>query len=491
MGKKFTARKALLCFFILFLSSMLYAGGVLSSPRKVYVVTTKHFDIIFPKDSSELARHIADTADSLYDQAKEAAGLTKDCFIPIVITPDSAVLDVKYTNSPYNRIVIYDAVGNNSQTGFSSESDDIILSLLYKEIFRALSCSVRSPFNQLVYKLLLHDPYQPIALVNLPFSFVEAYADIAAGTANDQYFQQLLIQAKIEGKFPTWFQTTAIRDIHPGNDLCYAAASGFAAFLMQTRGIEKYCEFWEECGKLHPYFMNGIFYKIYGETLASCWKKFESSVPLPQNMEQMNGLDIMSREVSENDRQGAFENILYTNYGVVWYDSIRHEVDIYDPNNTFKIRQLLFIADNIKKLSLSPDGRYVTASFTRTTVRPEFKEWVTRIFDLRERKFLDHKFMLKDAAFIETANGQVMIAGISVDEKNPVLKVYPFYIEEEDVEQVYERSIEKNIIPFSISGAGRGNLSYLLRDSEGTKLAVENLATSEIRSWTFSDDKGN
>ena len=32
-------------------------------------------------------------------------------------------------------------------------------------------------------------------------------------------------------------------------------------------------------------------------------------------------------------------------------------------------------------------------------------------------------------------------------------------IEEEDVEQVYERSIDKNIIPFSISGAGKGNFN--------------------------------
>ena len=476
------------CLLFFLCTSNIFAGGVLATPRKVYVVKTNHFDIIFPKESSETAKHVADIADSLYERAKTEAHQKNDYFIPIIVTPDSTVLEVKYTYIPYNRIVIYDAVGNGEQA--SSGKEDILLSLLYKEIFRALSCSVRSPFNELIYKLRVGDQYQPISLINLPFSFVEAYADIAVGTLNDQAYQKLLIQAKIEGKFPTWFQATATRDIHPGNDLCYAAANGFAAFLMQSRGLEKYCEFWAECGKLHPYFMNGIFYKIYNERLSEIWKEFEDSIPLPEKMEQMNALEEMSSEVSENDRQGAFENILNTNYGIVWYDSIRHEVDIFDSNSKLKIRQLLFIADDINKLTLSPDGRYITASFIRGTSRPEFKEDVTRIFDLKTRKFLEQKFMLRDATFMEGEDGSVLLAGISVQQKNPILKVYPFLPEDQDTEEIYERQFEKNTIPHSLSGGGRGCVSYILTDTLGTRLALENITTSKIRSWILRDKEG-
>ena len=465
---------------------MLYAGGVLSSPRKVYVIKTNHFEIIFPKESAETAHFIAEYADSLYEEAKSQTGLQKDFAMPLIISPDSSVLDVKYTNRPYNRIVIFDAVADNTQTGSAMGGDQILLKLLYKEIFRAVSCSVRSPFNEFVYKYVLGDPYQPTAFINLPFSFVEAYSDLASGAANDQYFQQLLIQAKLEGKFPTWFQAAAIRDIHPGNDLCYAASTGFAAYLMQSRGVEKYAEFWNECGKLHPYFLNGIFYKVYGKLLFEVWKEFEESVPLPEDMEEMQAIEAMSREVSENDRQGAFENILYTNYGVVWYDSIRHEVDIFDANSFFKIRQLLFIADDITKLSLSPNGRYVSASFTRGTSRTEFKEDVTCIFDLKDRKFLSQKFPVRDASFIEGEAGAFYIAGLDVKQKQPVLKVYSFKTDKAGYEEIFEKSFERTDSVYSITSAGEGNIAYLYSNEEGTSLVVD-----LQQFWSLTDENGN
>ena len=479
--------RIILIFSFLFFSSVLYAGGVLSTPRKVYVVKTNHFEIIFPTKSAETAYYIAERADSLYEKARQEVALQNDFVMPLIISSDSSVLEVKYTNLPYNRIVVYDAVAD-------ARAEENLLALLYREIFRAVSCSVRSPFNELVYKWVVGDPYQPIAYLNLPFSFVEAYADIESGTTNDAYYQQLLIQAKLEGKFPTWLQTAAIRDIHPGDDLCYAAATGFAAYLMQSRGLEKYVEFWNECGKLHPYFMNGIFRKIYKQSLSEVWKEFKDSVPLPPDLEQMTERENMSREVSKNDRQGAFENILYTNYGIVWYDKIRHEVDIFDFDSTLKIRQLLFIAEDISKLSLSPDGRYVSASFIRSKTRPEFKEDITRIYDLKEREFLKPKYPVRDAAFITDSKGNPQLAGIDVQGKNPVLVIYPFLEDEDENEVVYERLYEKSFdrtqLVSSLSAADDGSLVYLLKDLQGTKIVIEMPDTQEAYSWEIEDAEG-
>ena len=484
MKKEIYLRRFILLFSFLIFSTMLYAGGALSSPRKVYVVNIKHFEIIFPKESVQTADYIAQNADSLYEKAKESVGLQNDFVMPIIISPDSSVLEVKYTNRPYNRIVIFDAIAKPTDSG-----EDLLLTLLYKEIFRAVSASVRSPFNEFIHKYILGDYYQPAAFVNLPFSFSEAYADIATACPNDSYFQQLLIQAKMEGKFPTWLQASANRDIHPGNDLNYAAGTAFAAFLMQSRGLEKYSEFWNECGKLHPYFMNGIFYKIYGKPLFEVWKEFEDSVPLPEDFisGKMQELESLSREVSENDCQGAFENILYTNYGIVWYDSIRHEVDIFDSNSIFKIRQLLFIADDISKLSLSPDGRYVSASFIRGTSRPEFKEDVTCVFDLKERRFLEQKLPLRDAAFIMGAD-QLCLAGIAAKEKKPVVEVYSLNLEKKTSEKIYEKEFERTNPLHSLSAAGEGKFAYLL--SNGL-FVIEDIRTGQSQTWTLSDKDGS
>lgn len=480
---------------LLFLSLQnLYAGGVLCSPRKIYVVNTNHFEIIFPKESAETADYIAQHADSLYEKAKAETGLQKDFVMPIIISPDSSVLDVQYTNRPYNRIVIFDAVPTGVQVERQAGrgNGDILLSLLYKQIFLAVSGSIRSPFNEFIYKYVLGDPYQPAAFINLPFSFSQAYADLATSTAQDKYFQQLLIQAKLENRFPTWLQASAVRDIHPGNDLCYAAGTGFAAYLMSSRGLSKYAEFWNECGKLHPYFLNGIFYTVYGESLSNVWKEFKESIPLPPDQPQMHDLEAFSHEVSENDRQGAFENILYTNYGLVWYDSIRHEVDIYDFNSFFKIRQLLFIADNITRLSLSPDGRYVSASFTRETSRPEFMEDVTCVFDLRERKFLDQKFPLRDASFLTSNSKELQLAGISVTEKNPVLAVYSFEVENKKAEIIYQTAFEKTQCISSVCAAGEGNVGYLLSDGIDKTFVIEQIGgTNKTYCWTLYDMHGN
>ena len=489
---------SLLLFFLCIQS--LYAGGVLSSPRKVFVLNTKHFEIIFPKESEETASYIAQNADALYEKAKSETGLQNDFTMPLIISPDSSVLDVKYTNRPYNRIVIFDAVptGEQVEREAGRGNNDILLSLLYKEIFLAVSGSIRSPFNEFIYKYALGDPYQPAAFINLPFSFSQAYADLATSSAQDQYFQQLLVQAKLEDKFPTWLQAAAIRDIHPGNDLCHAAATAFAAYLMSSRGLSKYGDFWNECGKLHPYFMNGIFYKVYGERLSAVWKEFKESIPLPADLEKMQALEAFSREVSENDRQGAFENILYTNYGLVWYDSIRHEVDIYDFNSIFKIRQLLFIADDITKLSLSPDGCYVSASFTRERSRPEFKEDITCIFDLRERKFLKQKFPLRDAAFLNSKRPFLQLAGISEAEKYPVLTVYSFAADDNESKIIHQSRFEKTQYISSVSRAGEGNVAYMLSDADGMKLVIEKIGEGlEVKQqsassvWTLQDNLGN
>ncbi len=500
MRTKFNIRKTVLLFSILIFSSMLYAGGVLSSPRKVYVISTNHFEIIFPKESAQTANFIAEHADSLYERAKGEVGYQKDFVIPLIISPDSSVLSVEYTSTPYNRIVIFDAVADGKQIqtvhNYIEETVDeegggsVLLALLYKEIFEAISCSVRSPFNEYVSKLAFGDPYKPIELINLPFSFVGAYSDLASGAANDRYFQQLLIQAKIEDRFPSWFQTAAIRDIHPGNDLCYAAATGFAAYLMNSRGLEKYIEFWNECGKLHPYFFNGIFYKVYGKLLRDVWKEFEEALPLPENQAQLQAIESLSSEVSENDRQGAFENILYTSYGIVWYDSIRHEVDIFDNSSSFQIRQLLFIADNIEKLSLSPDGRYLTASFTRGKSRPEFKENLTRIFDLKKRSFLEQKLNLRDATFISSVDGSPAIAGLTEKDKCPLLQIYSFEEEKDNGTLLFEKSFSRASSIFSLSAGKEGCLSYILSDAEGSRLVIEEPFLHKYSAWTIAAEDG-
>ena len=472
------------------------SGGVLSSPRRVYLVKTNHFEILFPEESAQTAKLIADNADSLYEKAKSAVGLEKDFEMPIIISPDSATLKAKYTSHPYNRIVLYDSVAAKGQVKAEETfpSSPYLLSILYNEIFRAVSTSVRSPFNQLIYKTVGGDPYKPVSLVNLPFSFVEAFSSISSACADDSYYQQLLIQAKLENHFPSWFQAIARRDIHPGTDLNLAASTAFAAYLMNYYGVEKYLEFWHECGKLHFFFMNGIFQKVFGSSLSKVWSDFEETIPLPSDLAALEEFEQKGGVLFQTDSQGLYENLIYTSYGIIWYDGIRHEVDIYDFNGPLKIRQLLFIADNITRLSLSPDGRYLSLSFYRGKSREEFTEFITRIFDIKERTFLDYKLPLRDASFVQNDDGKTCLAGINVDQKLPILQVYYLMEDDESTELVYERAFAKDNIVTDLNPSKKGFLSYLL---DG-KIFIEAFSKEDddedslfVNAWSLQDSSGN
>ncbi len=511
-------RRNLAVFVLLFFSSAvcLWAGGgVLSHPRRMYLVQTEHFEILFPKESEETARFLVNNADQLYEKAKEAANYNHDFSMPVIISPDSDILKVTYTNSPYNRIVIFDSAGlAGSRAGSSATRFLTLQNQFYHEIFRALSCSVRSPLNHIIYKTVGGDGFQPVSLLNLPFSFVEAYANLSETAFeteeniedyNDPYYQQLLIQAKLENKFPSWFQATSVRDIHPGNDLCYAAASGFAAYLMQTYGVEKYVEFWEECGKLHLLLLAGIFYKVYGKTIDAAWKDFKEAVPSPQDLDEMLAREKQTREIIEFDAQGLFEHIFYTNYGIVWYDGIRHEVDIFDFNSSIQLRQLLFLAEDIEHMALSPDGRYLSVSFFRAKHRNEFKEVVTHVYDIKKRCFLECKVNVRDGGFALDSNGKLCLAGVSVEKKEPVLKVYKLPCEEydeedwddEDLELIYEKVFDGSEIPHSINPCGNGRLCYLLEKNGDQKLVAEvfSLADGAIapspKAWKLFNKNGS
>ena len=492
----------------------LFSANVLGRPRKMFLIKTEHFDIIYSEESRESALLLVENAEALYDKASasldklgETAGFEKlgsqnNLHMPVIISPDSDLLSVEYTPSPYNRIIIFDSPASEAQAVF----EDTMLGLFYREIYKALSQSIRSPFNQFVAKWIAGEAYQPVALFYLPYSFIEGAAYLVEGDAGaefdfeseseseeeksqgrmkDGYFLQILSQAKLEGKFPNWFQVTTVRDIYPGEELVYAAGAGFAAFLMNEYGVEKYAELWQESGKNHPFLTQGVFYTVYEKTLFELWKEFENQIPLPQDLELVNSFEDMSEPVFPDDPEANYEHLLLTNYGIVWYDRIRHEVDIYDEKGLLKIRQLLFLADNVERMTASEDGRYISVSHTRARTMEDLSSSSTWIYDLKERKFLDAKYSLRDAAIILTEDGQYAVAGVNVKNSLPVLEVYSMPLDDKENLPVllFEKKFERNKIPFSPVYSGRGCLSYILADGTERLFCRLSIGETSEKKW--------
>lgn len=463
----------------------LFAANVLGRPRKMFLIKTEHFDIIYSKESEETALVLVEQSDLLYAKAAEKLNSKINRRMPVIISPDSDELSVDYTAYPYNRIIIFDSPANYDTALF----EDTLLSLFYREVYMALVQSIRDPFNQFISKWLVGEEYQPVALFNMPYSFIEGNAYLAEseeagqGRLNDGYFLQILAQAKLENKFPKWTQIIAVRDTYPGEELAYAAGAGFAAFLMNTYGVEKYAQLWQESGKLNPLLTRGVFLKTYEITLNELWTQFEASVPLPENL--------IEAETDKRDREANYEHLLITEYGTVWYDRIRHEVDIFDKKNSFKMRQLLFLADNVERMSLSPDGRYLSVSYSQARQMEGLSSYYTWIFDLKKRRFLDARYELRDASIVTDSNGRMAVAGVNVKDSLAKLEVYTLPAddaEDEDIIKLYECQFERNRIPFSPVYAGDGYISYILAEGNARFLCRFSFEGNGLESkWIITD----
>ena len=388
------------------------------------VVATQYVDIIFCDESLHTAQLVIENVDNLFEQAFLELGSKQKIRFPIVISPDSDNLVISYSPIPYNRIIIFDAVPTAEMACY----ENTILSLLYHEITKAVNYSVTFKFAQVIKNVFRVDSLQPIPLLNIPFSIVEGWSFIEEskdgnGRMNDFFFLEQLSVAKFENKFPNWMQVSVKKELKRENDLSYAAGAAFIAFIQQRWGMEKFLEFWNESGNINFFrLMAGNFKKVYGVSLSSAWKDFVEVIPLPSDIEQIIELEKYTSKLIKNDTEGAAKNIINTPYGLVWYDDIRHEVDILDLNSEVKNRKLLFLASDITRFSLSPDGRFLAVSFTELGSREQFKNDVTWIFDLEERRFLKESYNLRESAILQLENKKYAIIGVDTKEKFPVIK---------------------------------------------------------------------
>jgi len=393
-------------------------------PRQVKVLSTEHFDILFSKESTFSAKIIAENAENIFNKVISSFETNQKLRIIVVISPDSDELFVEYSPYPYNRIVVYEGVPRDS----SIDDTDSLLEKFELEVVKAIFENVKSPFWNGVYNFFNMDYLQPLVLLNMP----DTFANGAATQSYNQIFGdkdaykknlELLIFAKQNNKFPSWVDVSGAKDFYTQEDLELCATSAFSAYIMQRWGWNKFLEYWNECGKIHFFkLMPQIFEKVYKITLEQAWEEFKQSIPQVsvQNQSEVND---NSKNLFNNLKSSFYKFITNTPYGVVAYDEIKNEVIIFDKNSSSKMRRLLFFATDVKNISLSTDGRFLTICHTQSKERENFREDIARIFDLETRRFLKSKFKMRQANVISLGSNQYAIAGVDVSQKFPMFVV--------------------------------------------------------------------
>ena len=267
-------------FFVLTLSSAF--SNSFANPKNVSVIVTEYFDIIYTQDSAYAAQLLAEKADSLY--LKACGLLEADPYfrMPLVLSPDTDVLNGGFSYAPYNYIILYDTLPDSGSLAVFSEN---LLSVFYHEVVHAVSIQKKSNFWRFA-GMVFGDILTPAPLFNLPLSFIEGVtvsfeSKDGEGRLNDVYATHIIAQAKLENKFPDWKQAAYTRDIYPVGQLPYLFGGAFAAYIQQKYGMEKYAQYWEECGKIQLFkLVPGVFKSVYRKDIETVWKDFKNSVVL-------------------------------------------------------------------------------------------------------------------------------------------------------------------------------------------------------------------
>ena len=407
--------------FVIFLTLVFSAGytrtSLYKSPKKLYVITTKYFNIIFPQESTESANLLAQKADDMYLEICEKLDSSPYFRMPVVITPEIDTLNAYYTSFPYNRIVLYDTLPTSSSLAVFSET---LENVFYHEVVHAVSLQKKNSFFKFLSKVF-GDSVSTSQVVTLPTSFIEGVtvsfeSAKNEGRLNDSYATHIITQAKLENKFPTWKEATGVRDVYPTGSLPYIFGGAFHYYIQNRFGMERYVKFWEKANASLSSEAQ-IFKKVYGYKLDEIWTDFENSIYVPK----INEVKSVSIDKSKKNL-GRYFYLCSDEKNFFWYDKSKSSIfyssyeNFNSEKNYYQTKKLIQLDTSVTNMSLSTDSKYLVISQIDANSEKDF----VRLFNLETKKFENQKFKnLRESCLIKLQDGIEYLAGIkTVSNKN-------------------------------------------------------------------------
>ena len=403
--------------FVILLTLVFSAGytqtSLYKSPKKLYVITTKYFNIIFPQESTESANLLAQKADDMYLEICEKLDSSPYFRMPVVITPEKDSLNAYYTSFPYNRIVLYDTLPTTSALAVFSET---LENVFYHELVHAVSLQKKNSFFKFLSKVF-GDSVSTSQVVTLPTSFIEGVtvsfeSAKNEGRLNDSYATHIITQAKLENKFPTWKEATGARDIYPTGSLPYIFGGAFHYYIQNRFGMEKYVEFWE---KANASVLSEalIFKKVYGYKLSEIWSDFENSISVPK----INDVNSVSIDKSKKNI-GRYFYLCSDDKNFYWYDKSKSSIfyssfeNFNSEKNFYQTKKLVHLDGSLTSMSLSSDSKYLVISQVDANSEKNF----VRLFNLETKHFENPKYKnLRESCVVKLQDGIEYLAGIKTD----------------------------------------------------------------------------
>jgi hypothetical protein len=381
-----------------FISAPAQAGPVVTPGRKLYVVKTERFDIIFPEASRRSALRLWATAESVYDEVAGKLETELPSRLPVVITPDIDTFNGYSSLVPYPHIVLYDTSLDLDWTAFR----DNLRGLFLHELTHALSLQIRARWASFFSGIF--GSWVLPGLVNSPQFMVEGAtvsfesADGLTGRANDPLVKARVRQDILENRFKTPLEASGLHDEYPGGSIFYEYGGLFNAYLQKSYGMEKYAELWRAMGSLvlsvsldrYEVGFYRAFHRTYGIPFRKAWADFRNSLAIggvadppeplgPENLASLKG------GIVGNDRS------------LFWTDERSRRAMSMDAE-TLEARALFDVDGRTAISDASPDAEEVVNGragargrllVSRAVDLPDGRDRTeTLVYDLGSRRFL-------------------------------------------------------------------------------------------------------
>lgn len=411
-------RKFFLTFCFLFLFLPVYSlGGVLAgSSSPLHVIRTEFFDIIFPVECRESAQKIAAVCDDYYLEITQILETEADRRFPVTITRSVEALNAYYAAVPYNRIVLYDTLPEESLDMY----ENTIQKIFYHELTHAVTYNMRDEKykKSIRYKIasFIGDAINPAWLTITTFwaegATVSFESKGKGGRLNDPFSTQLANQSVIEGHFPSWRDVTGSRDTYPGGTDAYIFGAMFASYLQETYGMSKYADFWKNAGTNCPLsLIAGVFKKTYGFKISDAWNDFEKTLYIDAGEKNA---ELLSKKKSRVTAMDSYFDKECSELKIAYFDSLSSSVRLLtiDSDGKVKKNKKLLAITGISRLAFSSDGKKLALS--RTISRKNSK-CVLAEYDIKKGKYKENSLNgLKDG-YLRLRNGNEELVGVRIE----------------------------------------------------------------------------
>lgn len=464
-------KKLSLLFILMCVGLSVFAyGGLMASESKIYIVSTKWFDIIYPEECGESALRLYEQADAIYEEMAEKYGKPIVNRLPVVITRETEVFNAYYASVPYNRIVLYDTV----PTEDFSVMNDSLIDCFKHELNHAYTYTMTNKFWTGL-AAGLGDFYGEIPSGWNVSSFMgegasvfyESQGSRVNGRLNDSYFLQAVRQSKISGKFPHWSDVLGARSITPGAAACYAFGGPFTEYLVSKYGMEKYATLWYKCVNFQTAYFPIGFKKIYGVSLNAAWKDFINEIEVSE-VAYENPLDepgvkdffkgnyyIGNGENSRYDSLSSYDN------GFVYMDNASGKVYGYE-NNSIKT---LFDGKYIYGVKASNDGKQIV--YYSYDINGAAESVKVSIWNRKSGFTLNiSEEGLRDACIVKNGD-KTFLCAVKLDGASSCIKIYELKMKKDEAvgyDEIGSIAYERNVVPFSLNDDGNGRLALIVKN---------------------------